>query len=142
LLVSHGDDRTEVDLGSDARLFPVDKRPGFQLLTTEELAVDKVLAVFGRAEARDFVDLMAVEERFGLDRLLEIASEKDRGFDALVFSDMTERFDRLRRDEFPLDDEQYGKLARIVRIWRAQAREIGRALDRGRNLGNDRGIGL
>jgi hypothetical protein len=44
LLVSADDDRTEVDLGSDARLFPVDEGPGFPLLTTEELAVDKVLA--------------------------------------------------------------------------------------------------
>ena len=74
LLVSAEDDRTEGDLGSDARLFPVDQGPGFPLLTTEELAVDKVLAVFGRAEARDFVDLMAVEDRFGLDRLLEVAA--------------------------------------------------------------------
>lgn len=142
LLVSADDDRTEVDLGSDARLFPVEEGPGFPLLTTEELAVDKVLAVFGRAEARDFVDLMAIEDRFGLDRLLEVAAEKDHGFDPLVFSDMTERFDRLRRDEFPVDDEQYGRLARIVRIWRAQARELGRTLDRGRDRGDDLGIGL
>jgi hypothetical protein len=142
LLVSADDDRTEVDLGSDARLFPVDQGPGFPLLTTEELAVDKVLAVFGRAEARDFVDLMAVEDRFGLDRLLEVAAEKDHGFDPLVFSDMTERFDRLRRDEFPVDDEQYGRLARIVRIWRTQARELGRTPDRGRDRGDDLGIGL
>ena len=142
LLVSAEGDRTEVDLGSDARLFPVDQGPGFPLLTTEELAVDKVLAVFGRAEARDFVDLMAVEDRFGLDRLLEVAAEKDHGFDPLVFSDMTERFDRLRRDEFPVDDEQYSRLARIVRIWRAQTRELGRTLDRGRDRGDDLGIGL
>jgi len=141
LLVSAEGDRTEVDLGSDARLFPVDQGPGFPLLTTEELAVDKVLAVFGRAEARDFADLMAVEDRFGLDRLIEVAAEKDHGFDPLVFSDMTERFDRLRRDEFPVDDEQYGRLARIVWIWRAQARELGRTLDRGRDRGDDLGIG-
>ncbi|MHB1516681.1 MAG: hypothetical protein ACYCVN_09935 [Acidimicrobiales bacterium] len=78
--VSADDDRTEVDLGSDARLFPVDEVPGFPLLTTEELAVDKVLAVFGRAEASDFVDLVAIEDRFGLDRLLEVAAGKDHGF--------------------------------------------------------------
>jgi hypothetical protein len=74
--------------------------------------------------------------------LLEVAAEKDHGFDPLVFSDMTERFDRLRRDEFPVDDEQYGRLARIVRIWRAQAGELGRTLDRGRDRGDDLGIGL
>lgn len=35
--------------------------------------MDKVLAVFGRAEARDFVDPMAVERRYGLDRLCQLA---------------------------------------------------------------------
>lgn len=43
-LVGSEDDRTEVDLGSDARLFPVDRSTGYPLLSTEELAVDKVLA--------------------------------------------------------------------------------------------------
>jgi Nucleotidyl transferase AbiEii toxin, Type IV TA system len=75
LVVVGDDDRTEVDLGSDARIFPLDQGPGFQLLSTEELAVDKVLAVFGRAEARDFMDLQSVEARFGLDRLLALAAD-------------------------------------------------------------------
>jgi len=65
-VVSGLDDRTEVDLGSDARLFPAEQGPGFRLLTTEELGVDKVLAVFGRAEARDFMDLKAVEDEIVL----------------------------------------------------------------------------
>ncbi len=74
-------DRTEVDLAADARLFPVEQGPGYATLAGEELAVDKLLAVFGRAEARDFVDLMAVEHRYGLDHLMDLAAEKDRGFD-------------------------------------------------------------
>ena len=51
-VVADEDDRTEVDLASDARLFPVDQGPGFPILSAEELAADKLLAVFGRAEAR------------------------------------------------------------------------------------------
>ena len=69
-------DRKEVDLASDARLFPTEAGPGFELLSSEELAADKVLAVFGRAEARDYVDLMSIEPRFGLTRLFELAREK------------------------------------------------------------------
>ena len=53
LLVSDGNDQTELDLGSDARLFPVEERLGLRVLSGEELAVDKLLALFGRAEARD-----------------------------------------------------------------------------------------
>jgi Nucleotidyl transferase AbiEii toxin, Type IV TA system len=59
LLVASGDDRTEIDLAADARLFPAEPGPLVPTLSGEELAVDKVLAVFGRAEARDFVDLLA-----------------------------------------------------------------------------------
>jgi hypothetical protein len=141
-LVVGQDGRTEVNLGSDARLFPVDQGPGFQLLAPEELAVDKVLAVFGRAEARDFMDLMAIEDQFGLDRLFRAAADKDHGFDLKVFAQMTDRFDRLRRDEFPLDDQEYGRLARLVTLWRTHARELGREQGRLHEPGHDRGDDL
>src|SRR4051812_25903101 len=54
-----------VDIAADARLLPADRSALGLLLSVEELAVDKVLAVFGRAEARDFLDLAALEPRFG-----------------------------------------------------------------------------
>src|SRR6202035_4835097 len=50
------DEVTEVDLGADAMLLPVERGELGPILAGEELAVDKILAVFGRAEARDFVD--------------------------------------------------------------------------------------
>jgi len=106
LIVESGDDCTELDLGADARLFPAEPGRLALTLTGEELAVDKVLAVFGRAEARDFVDLMALEPRYGLERLCELAVEKDRGFTPALLGEMLGRFDRRRRDEFGLDDAQ------------------------------------
>jgi len=96
-LVAGDNEQTDVDMASDARLFPAEPGPGFPLLSGEELAVDKVLAVFGRAEARDFVDLMALEGRFGLERLLLLAGEKDHGFLPSVFAEMVGRFSRLGR---------------------------------------------
>ena len=78
LVVQGFGEQTEVDLAADARLFPAELgRAGIPLLSSEELAVDKVLAVFGRAEARDFIDLMAVETQFDLGRLFTLAAEKD-----------------------------------------------------------------
>jgi hypothetical protein len=65
LAVTRGLDQTEVGLAADARLFPSEPGPLVRSLTGRELAVDKVVAVFGRAEARDFVDLMAVEKNMG-----------------------------------------------------------------------------
>ncbi len=95
-------------------------------MSGEELAVDKVLAVFGRAEARDFVDLLAIEPRYGLDRLCRLAADKDRGFDPGVFADMLSQFDRLRREEFELDDAQYKLLCSAVKAWRALANKLAR----------------
>lgn len=137
-----GVDRTEVDLGSDARLFPVEEGPGFPLLSGEELAVDKVLALFGRAEARDFVDLMAVADRYGLDRLLDLASEKDRGFDAKVFAEMLDRIDRLPRAAFPLDDTRYEEMHVAVGTWKDRALVYAREQERVRGIRRDRGPDL
>lgn len=111
------------------------------MLRGEELAVDKVLAVFGRAEARDFVDLMAVEPTYGLDRLCQLAAEKDRGFTPAVFAEMLGGFRRLRRDEFELDNARYAQLGSEVDRWRSRALELGHSLEqrqeRGPNLGRE-----
>lgn len=122
LIVESGDDSTELDLGADARLFPVEPRRPAPTLSGAELAVDKVLAVFGRAEARDFVDLAAVEARYGLERLVELAAEKDHGFTPEMFAQMAGRFSRLRPEEFGLDRQQYEQLERKVREWQERAR--------------------
>jgi predicted nucleotidyltransferase component of viral defense system len=36
------------------------------MLSAEELGADKLLALFDRAQARDFVDVAALVDRFGL----------------------------------------------------------------------------
>jgi hypothetical protein len=111
VVVKRFGEQSEVDLAADARLFPGEVGPrGIPVLADEELAVDKVLAVFGRAEARDFVDLMAVEGQFDLDRLFNLAAEKDRGFDLGVFAEMINRVSRLSRAKFPADDRTYEEL--------------------------------
>ena len=122
LIVESGDDSTELDLGADARLFPAEPRRPVPTLSGEELAVDEVLAVFGRAEARDFVDLAAVEARYGLDRLFKLAAEKDHGFTPEMFAEMAGRFSRLRSDEFGLDPPQYQRLERKVLEWQERGR--------------------
>jgi hypothetical protein len=47
----------------------------------------KTLALFGRAAARDLVDVAALSKRSPLERLCELAAEKDAGFDRRVFAD-------------------------------------------------------
>ena len=57
----------------------------------EEIAADKTLALFSRALARDLVDVNALAERFGRGRLLDLAAEKDRGFDRRHFAEALAR---------------------------------------------------
>lgn len=124
LVVEGAGDRTEVDLAADARLFPAESGHPAPMLSREELAVDKVLAVFGRAEARDFMDLMAIEGHYGLEHLCELAAEKDRGFTPAMFAQMLGHFDRLSRREFAIEDGQWEKLSREVQRWRERAAEL------------------
>src|SRR5581483_2670723 len=98
LIVESDDDSTELDLGADARLFPVEPHHPAPTLSGEELAVDKVLALFGRA------------------------AEKDHGFTREMFAEMAGRFSRLRPEEFGLDRQQYEQLERKVLEWQERAR--------------------
>lgn len=118
LVVSDGAEETEVDVAADARLLPVEPSPLGPVLSAEELAVDKVLAIFGRAEPRDFVDLAALEPRFGLDRLCRLAAEKDRGFAPGLMRDMLSRFESRPRDEFDVDPVAFDRLRVSVSRWR------------------------
>jgi hypothetical protein len=101
------------------------------VLASRELAVDKVLAVFGRAEARDFVDLFALEEFFRLEDLFALAKEKDRGFDARIFADMTRRVAALDASEFDVVEGDYLSLIEAVERWRELALSLAREQERG-----------
>jgi hypothetical protein len=59
----------------------------------------------------------------GLDRLFELAAEKDHGFTPEMFAEMAGRFSRLRPDEFGLDPGQYEQLERKVLEWQQRAGE-------------------
>ena len=142
LEISSSSDTTELDLAADARILPAEHGSLVPTLAGEELATDKVLAVFGRAEARDFVDLRAVESRYGLRRLCERATEKDPGFSIEVFNDMLNRFSRLRRDEFELDNSAFADLRNVVGEWRHRVLELVHDQTQGRGKERDTGLGL
>jgi hypothetical protein len=57
------------------------------VLHPDEVAADKTLALFGRAAARDLVDVAALSERYTLQQPCELAAEKDAGFDRRVLAD-------------------------------------------------------
>jgi predicted nucleotidyltransferase component of viral defense system len=94
-----------VDLAVDAR---PERAPSMSIagptLDPEDLAGRKVVALFDRAEARDFADVQALADRYGTDRLLELAAAVDAGFDVAVFADMLDSLARFSDAEIPAED--------------------------------------
>lgn len=132
LQVSDGADICEVDLSYDARVMPTERLGGTDVLAAEELAADKTLAVFGRAAARDFVDLAALVDQFGWRRLFTLASQKDLGFDLRFFLDALHAFERLPPHSFGLDPVEYERLWARIKVWRRTLTvEFGCGRDRG-----------
>ena len=76
-----------VKIAHDARIRESVQLSFGRVLHPDEVAADKTLALFGRAAARDLVDVAALSERYTLERLCELAAEKDPGFDRRVFAD-------------------------------------------------------
>ena len=70
-------------------------------LAPYELAIRKTLALFGRAEPRDFTDVYNLHGTFDRDEILEAAAQTDPGFDRLVFAQMLRSHRRIRDDDFP-----------------------------------------
>src|SRR4051794_12046229 len=85
-IVRQDADDAAVEIAVDFRLRPrvlLDVGP---VLHPDELAADKVLALFGRAAARDLVDVRALGKRYDQEEMLALAAEKDPGFDRAVFA--------------------------------------------------------
>ena len=124
LEIGVGAEHTELDLAHDFRLLPVEATHAGRTIATEELAIDKVLALFDRAEARDFVDLAVLEPRFGLAHLCRRAVEKDGGFDKRVLLERLGRADRLPTDEFGLDGPALVRLQITIARWEKELIEL------------------
>lgn len=77
-VVADSSGSTLVDLSWDARLRPTQATEVGPVLATDELAADKALALFGRGEARDFVDVYRLRATYSREELVRLARQKDR----------------------------------------------------------------
>lgn len=68
---------------------------GMPVRSLRDLAADKALALFGRATTRDFVDVYMLQTRYGLDKLMEVAKEKDPGFNRSWFAKALQQVERV-----------------------------------------------
>jgi hypothetical protein len=83
-----------------------------------ELAARKLLALFDRAAARDFVDVRSLADHFDLDELLDLAAQLDEGFDRGVFVDMLATLDRYTDDDLAEFGTDPTELRNFIEGWR------------------------
>jgi hypothetical protein len=122
-LVVHGDDDLLVDLALDSPpTMPPSASFAGPTFGLEELAARKVVALFDRAEARDFADVFALAQRFPKDLLIRRAAEVDAGFDLTVFATMMGFLSRFRDEEIPVDAEQAGEVRSFFERWQGELR--------------------
>jgi hypothetical protein len=103
-MVRRGEDATRVDWAHDSawRFMPLVRDPlGGLLLHPVDLAVNKVLALAGRDEPRDFVDILFVHERvLRLAGLVWAGAGKDPGLTPLSLLELLKRRGRCRPEDF------------------------------------------
>jgi hypothetical protein len=120
-LLVHGPEDLLVDLA-------LDSAPGGAAMTSiagptfapAELAGRKVIALFDRAAARDFVDVFALSHRFSKTELLELAREVDTGFDVRVFIEMIGLLSRYRDVDLHLGEVSVAEVRAFFEHWGAE----------------------
>jgi hypothetical protein len=125
-LVVRGDDDLLVDLALDSPpTMPPSASIAGPTFGLEELAGRKVVALFDRAEARDFADVFALAQRYSKVLLIHRATEVDADFDPIVLATMLGSLSRFRDDEIPVDAEHLSRLRSFFEQWREELRAGG-----------------
>lgn len=87
------------------------------VLHPEDLAADKMLALWARARPRDYHDVASLIDRFGRERLLELAAEKNAGFISQMFIDALAAIRRLSDADWAEDGIEPGAAAVLKPIF-------------------------
>jgi len=127
VVVRSKDSEVVVELAQDAE--PIKNlRASFlgPVLDPEDSAGQKTLALFGRAQPRDFADVYRLAKSFGKARLLELAAERDTGFDPQVFAQMLGLLGNINDRQIPLPADEIPRLRRFFEQW---ASALGQSVD-------------
>jgi predicted nucleotidyltransferase component of viral defense system len=82
-----------------------------------ELAGRKVIALFDRAEARDFADVFELIQHFSKEDLLAEAYEVDRGFDRHIFAQMLRSLARFNDADLPAPEAHIASVRDFFATW-------------------------
>lgn len=104
LSVSSKEDFTVIHFALDSPFrfeqpFDIGEIPGLKVDSLIDIATNKLLALFGRAELRDFIDVyFLTREHYNKDELIRKAAQKDPGFDLYWLGVAMERINDFSDD--------------------------------------------
>jgi hypothetical protein len=111
--VGRGSDHVRLDWTADSafRFFPVQEDEEFgYCLHQADLATNKVLALAGRSELRDFLDILQLDHDYlSLGAIMWAACGKDAGYTPDLLLDLTNRHARYQESDLKAEN-----LARVV----------------------------
>jgi len=117
-LVVTDDESLVVDIAIDSpAIAPVHLSLAGPTFALDELAGRKLLALFDRAEARDFADIYALQTKFDKSTLLARASDLDDGFDVAMFAMMIRTIRRFAPEDFHPAEDEFPALVRFFSMW-------------------------
>jgi hypothetical protein len=84
-VASSGQEHFKIQLAYDSPflLSEIEEKEGLRIHSFEDIAAGKLLALYGRAEERDFIDIYCIVRsgRISLESMIELAKKKDPGLD-------------------------------------------------------------
>lgn len=89
----------------------------------DELAGRKMLALFDRADARDFADVFALVDRYDKPALLSLEADSDTGFDPDVFAQALTTLTRFKDVDLPVPADQIDRLRTLFATWASELRQ-------------------
>ena len=134
LQAGRGKELTIIHLAQDAafRFEPAKQFPEYPQVRIDNLvdiASNKLLALFGRAALRDFIDVYFLVNKHGFspDQLVELARKKDPGFDLYWLGVAFERIRQFNQDSVDMlllvHPVEFAQLAAFFNQWEKQIAE-------------------
>ncbi len=121
-ITSPAGELSTLELGVDWRAHPPVSMAIGPVLHPNDAAANKLCALYGRAEVRDYVDVHGVLEdgRYSGHQLLRMAVEHDPGFDRRMFAEAlraVRRFPASAFEPYKLTEQQVDTLQGRLLLW-------------------------
>ncbi|MGI5287203.1 nucleotidyl transferase AbiEii/AbiGii toxin family protein [Nonomuraea polychroma] len=131
LLITDAEERSvRVEMGVDWRAHPPVRLDIGPVLHPDDAVGNKVAALYGRAEVRDFVDVFAIlrSGRYSASQLMALATAADPGFHVGMFAVALSALERISDRALlshGLSDQDVQELRRCFQSWEATLRAGG-----------------